>query len=51
METPLFCLTDLCKALNIQNTTQVAQRLDEDERSMLNIGRQGAATFVTESGM
>lgn len=48
---PLFCLADLCKALNIQNTTQVAQRLDQDERSMLNIGRQGSATFVTESGM
>jgi hypothetical protein len=54
---PLFCLVDLCKVLGIKNTTQVAQRLDDDERPMLNIGRDNQhvgntlTTFVTESGM
>lgn len=48
---PLFCLVDICRALNIQNAAQVAQRLDEDERYMFNIGRQGNTTFVTESGL
>lgn len=43
---PLFCLVDICRALNIQNAAQVAQRLDEDERYMFNIGRQGNTTFV-----
>ncbi|KAA6347189.1 hypothetical protein EZS27_005358 [termite gut metagenome] len=53
----LFCLVDLCNALGIKNTTQVAQRLDDDERPMLNIGRENQyvgntlTTFVTESGM
>lgn len=48
---PLFCLVDICRALNIQNAAQVAQRLDEDERYMFNIGRQGNTTFVTEPGL
>jgi len=48
---PLFCLVDVCRALNIQNVTQVAQRLDDDERAMLNIGRQGDTTFITEPGL
>lgn len=38
---PWFVLIDLCKALNIKNTTQMASRLDEDERAMFNIGRRG----------
>ncbi|KAA6348662.1 hypothetical protein EZS27_003895 [termite gut metagenome] len=56
-EQPLFCLTDLCKALSIKNTTQVARRLDDEERPMLDIGRDNQrvgnslTTFVTESGM
>ena len=50
---PLFCLADVCRVLNIQNTTQVAQRLDDDERAMLSIGLKNGqnATFVTESGV
>ena len=35
----------------IQNTTQALGRLDEDERSMLNIGRQGEASIVNEPGL
>lgn len=48
---PLFCLRDVCDCLDITNPSQVAQRLDVDERYMLNIGRQGGAVFVTESGL
>ena len=45
---PWFVLIDLCKALNIKNTTQMASRLDEDERAMFNIGRQGNANTDTQ---
>jgi len=48
---PWFVATDICDALNIQNASQVIARLDQDERSMFNIGRQGAAHIVNESGM
>jgi prophage antirepressor-like protein len=48
---PWFVATDICDALGIQNASQVIARLDQDERSMLNIGRQGAAHIISESGM
>ena len=48
---PMFCLTDICKALEIKNATDVAKRLDEDERTRLNLGRQGETNFITESGL
>lgn len=28
---PMFCLVDVCRALEMSNPTMVAQRLDEDE--------------------
>lgn len=40
---PWFVASDISKALEIANATQAVQRLDEDERSMFNIGRQGEA--------
>ena len=48
---PMFCLSDVCKALDIKNATDVAKRLDDDERTRLNLGRQGETNFVTESGL
>ncbi|QGX91652.1 hypothetical protein EFZ10_08440 [Tatumella sp. TA1] len=48
---PWFVAQDICSTLKIQNVTQALERLDEDERSMLNIGRQGEANIVSESGM
>lgn len=48
---PWFVAQDVCAALKIQNVTQAIERLDDDERSMLNIGRQGEANIVSESGM
>lgn len=48
---PYFVAIDVCKCLDIKNTTQAVQRLDEDERSMLNIGRQGETNLVNEYGL
>ena len=48
---PMFCLADVCKALEISNPSKVAQRLDEDERTKLELGRAGDTNFVTESGL
>ena len=45
---PYFVAVDVCKCLDIKNATQAVQRLDEDERSMLNIGRQGEINVVNE---
>lgn len=50
-EEPMFCLTDICKALEMSNPTMVAQRLDDDERTKLDLGRQGETNFITESGL
>lgn len=44
---PWFVAKDVCDALGIQNPTQAIERLDGDERSMFNIGRQ-ATTEGTE---
>ena len=49
---PMFCLSDICKALEIKNATDVAKRLEEDEVTRLNLGSQsGETNFVTESGL
>ena len=48
---PWFVASDICKALEIQNVTQAVQKLDDDERSMFNIGRQGNANCVNEYGL
>lgn len=48
---PWFVATDVCKALEIANPTQAVSRLDEDERSMFNIGRQGETNCVSEPGL
>lgn len=49
--TPYFVAVDICKVLEIQNTTQAIQKLDADERTMLNIGRQGETNLVNEYGL
>lgn len=48
---PYFVAKDVCNILEIKNTTQAIQRLDEDERTMLNIGRQGNTNIVNEYGL
>lgn len=46
-----WVLSDVCIALGISNVSQAASRLDEDERSMFNIGRQGKVNVINESGL
>ena len=48
---PYFVLADVCKALDITNPSMTIQQLDEDERAKLDLGRQGEAWTVTESGL
>lgn len=48
---PWFVAPDVCRVLDIANTTQAVQALDADERSMFNIGRQGKVNVINESGL
>ena len=46
-----FVAKDVCDVLEIKNVTQAVQQLDEDERSMFYIGRQGEANIINEPGL
>ena len=48
---PWFVAKDVCEILEIQNVTQAVGSLEDDERSMFNIGRQGEVNVVSESGL
>lgn len=48
---PWFVAKDICDVLEIQNVTQALDSLEGDERSMFNIGRQGEANIISESGL
>lgn len=48
---PYFVATDVTKILGLTNTTVALSRLDEDERSKFNLGRQGKANVVNEYGL
>ncbi len=48
---PWMVAKDLCDILEISNPTQAIARLEDDERSMFNIGRQGEVHIVNEYGM
>ena len=48
---PWFVAVDVCQALDIQNTSDAIKRLDDDERAMFNLGRQGKANMVNEYGL
>ena len=48
---PWFVATDICKALELSNTTVAIGRLDDDERSKFNLGRQGETNCVNEYGL
>lgn len=47
---PWFVAKDVCDILGVQNVTQSMQQLEDFERSMFNIGRQGDANIISESG-
>lgn len=46
-----WVLTDVCKVLGLSNPSIVASRLDDDERSKSNLGRQGNGVIINESGL
>ena len=46
-----FVATDVCNALELTNVSMVVGRLDDDERSKLNLGRQGEVNIVNEYGL
>lgn len=48
---PWFVADDLCKALKLSNPSMSLKSLDDDERSKFNLGRQGEANIISESGM
>ena len=48
---PWFVAKDVCNILGIKNTTQATNKLDEDERTILNIGRQGNTNIINENGL
>lgn len=48
---PWFVATDVIKALQLTNPTMSMKALDDDERSKLNLGRQGTANIISESGL
>lgn len=48
---PWWIAKDVCDVLDIANPTQALSRLDDDERSMFNIGRQGETNVVNEMGL
>lgn len=47
---PQFVAKDVCDILGVKNTTQSMQQLEDFERAMFNIGRQGEANIISESG-
>ncbi|WP_236036602.1 BRO family protein [Heyndrickxia oleronia] len=48
---PWFIAKDVCEILELTNPSMVLQRLDEDERSKFNLGRQGETNIINESGL
>lgn len=46
-----WVLSDVAKVLGVQNVSDLAKRLDQDERSRFNLGRQGEGWIVNESGL
>lgn len=52
---PMFCLVDVCKALEIKNTSDVKTRLKQDGVATAEVidtlGRTQQATFITEGNL
>lgn len=46
-----FVATDVVNTLNLSNTTMALNRLDDDERSKFNLGRQGEVNIISEAGL
>jgi len=50
-DAPWFVAADVCAVLEIQNPSDALKRLDCDERARFNLGRQGEAAIINESGL
>ncbi len=48
---PYFVAKDVCDILDLTNPTMAINRLDDDERTKLNLGRQGETNIVNEYGL
>lgn len=48
---PWFVAKDVCEILEISNPSDALKRLDDDERSRFNLGRQGETNIVNEAGL
>lgn len=52
---PMFCLADVCKALELEQVSRVKSRLNEDgvttSKVIDKLGREQAATFINESNL
>lgn len=49
---PWFVAADVCAVLGLKNTKQAVDRLDQEDKAMLNIGLSGGETnVVNESGL
>lgn len=48
---PWFVAKDVCAILEISNPSDALKRLDDDERSRFNLGRQGETNIVNEAGL
>ena len=46
-----WVLRDVCQVLGLSNPTVVASRLEDDERTKFNLGRQGEAIIINEPGL
>lgn len=46
-----FVAKDVCDILEISNPSDALKRLDDDERSRVNLGRQGETNIVNEAGL
>lgn len=48
---PWFIAKDVCDILGHSNVSMALDRLDDDERSKFNLGRQGETNIVNEAGL
>lgn len=48
---PLFKAQDVATLLQLKNVSDMIQRVDDEERSKLNLGRQGETWMLTENGL
>lgn len=48
---PWFVAKDMCDILGHSNVSMALDRLDDDERSKFNLGRQGETNIVNEAGL